>query len=623
MKCEKCGKLLDDGATFCPECGARVESSAAANNFNADADAQARFVSYMEQNQPTAQVFGEENQPKKKKGPVIAAIAAVLVVALGIGGVFAYPSILRTVAPKSYMNYAQKQTEKVMNKDTEALKNAWGGAVLDEIKSGVWAQKATVDFKDLVTGVPEADEIMKNIALTMNSVSDKANKKMSADFEVSALGASVKAEGYMTEDDLILKIPGMLDAIKISDKDFAAKWNASDFAEYFSEMDSEMKFDFADLFKDDKSSMWSPESELVKKYTEKMKALQDGATVEKGPKAAVSGAGTQEYYQFIYKYDSAEYNALVKEFTKDFFNEYFEQMDAMFFGVLEDDMKAEAMEELTSGIDEMAYDNIVTTVYVNDANCIVGEKISFDITADGETVNVTVDMLMRGESSLLDDIYMNITATNEDEKINMLLESKGNHAMKDGKFTDETKLTINADDEINTATVSVEWDSNAANDNLKLALDIPSVDIKFEIIGNYTVDKANKKIAVKLSNVKLNAPDGVSGDWKFNIAYELSAATAADVKAITDDAIDLFDNQAMAKIQELMMNLASQFGGVDIDDGKFDDDFIGDDYNDDDFYGDDYNEDYGDDFAEEDLENLEDLEDYLNGIQFDEEDFAA
>ena len=94
MRCEKCGKLLEEGSFICPECGAKVYSSeneAAKSQPYADPDAQARFMSYMEQNQPAVQADPWESKPKKKKGPIIAIVAAVLVVALGVGGVFAYP----------------------------------------------------------------------------------------------------------------------------------------------------------------------------------------------------------------------------------------------------------------------------------------------------------------------------------------------------------------------------------------------------------------------------------------------------------------------------------------------------------------------------------------------------
>ncbi len=612
MRCEKCGKPLEEGAFICTECGAKVYSSeneAAKSQPYADPDAQARFMSYMEQNQPSVQADPQQFKPKKKKGPIIAAVAAVLVVALGVGGVFAYPSILRSVAPQAYVNYAQKQADKALQKDMETLKNAWGSDLLKEIMSGVYSQTIKMDFKDISTGSPEADQILQNISANINTVKDDANKKMSASVEVGAMGTSVKAEGYLTEDELTLKIPTIMDAVKFSDKDFAANWNASGYVNYFGEMDSETKFDFADLFQDDKDFMWNPNNEFVKEMVKKSQDLIDNhSTLAKGPKAAVSGAGAQEYYQFIYTIDAEAYSTLVRDFTKDFFDLYFDKMNSYFLNVIDEQTITEATDKLKTELDKMSFDNVTVTVYVDESNRIVGEKVAFDLNDGNSVTNAAVDMLMRGQDSLLNDIYVNLTFAQDDDKMNLLVESKGNHTMKDGKFADETKFTVNENNEINTVTISTQWDTNLAENNLSVAIDIPSEDQKIEINGNYIVDQAQKKVILQGNRMKIQGIDDNSSDLKFNLYCEYAHAVPEDVKAITGDVKSLFDSETVQKVEELIMQFASQMNGEMV-------------YGYDSFNGDDFGDEDFSDFGDEDFGNFSN-EDF-GGFEDDFSDFAA
>lgn len=565
MRCEKCGNPLEQGAVICNKCGARVytaQEQAEKDKAYADLEAQERFLSYMEENQPMVQGGMKKFKKKRKMAPIIVAVAAVVVVALGVGGVFAYPTILRTVSPQAYMNYAQGKTDKALAKDMEKLNDAWGNTLIEQIKDGVASRTIKADFKDMNIGMPDVDQMLQQMYLTVNSVKDPAKKKMSASVEVGAMGASFKAEGYLTEDDLTVKIPTLLDAIKVSDKDFAAKWNESNYAVYFGEMGSDIKFDFADLFKDEESYYNS----IVKDWKGKTKDLLDKhTTFEKGPKAAVEGAGGQEYYQFIYTIDPQAFTTLIKDMQKDMTAQTFSGVYSFLTGAIDEQSKKEMMDQLLKELDQLSFSNIKITVYADSQDRVVGETFTFDVSYGSETINVAVDMVMRGKDSLLDDIYLNVAAKEGDNKIGFTIESKGNHAMKDGKFSDESKLTFVDNNSTETASLSIQWDSNLAKDNLSVALDIPSADVNIKLVGNYLVDQTQKKVSAAISQLKVQGLGESSLDLKLNISYELAYANPEDVKAITDDAKDLFDAESVQKIEQLIMQLGSQMGGGSTD----------------------------------------------------------
>lgn len=163
MFCENCKKEFPEGTAMCPNCGAVLTSSAPSPVTGAPV---------------VSQPVDLTAAPKKKgKGLIIGLVAAALAVVATTVGVFAYPSILKSSSPISYISYAGEKTDKLLAKEQKPLNALTGSSVVKDIKKGVYSQSFGADFSNFSIGQPDVDEILKGIKGEVKTVTDNTNKK--------------------------------------------------------------------------------------------------------------------------------------------------------------------------------------------------------------------------------------------------------------------------------------------------------------------------------------------------------------------------------------------------------------------------------------------------------------
>lgn len=583
MYCEKCGKTVQDGLTVCPECGTQLTQGAA---YPADPEAQAKFVSYMEQNRPTPQQtdFIMPPQPaKKKKGPLVGVIAAaaVLVVAF-VGGFLAYPSVLRSVSPTGYVEYAQNKSNKAIAKEIAVLNKALGGSTAEKILSGNSTEKFSLDFEDLVTGSADVDEVLKTIKLELSATQDKASKKASANAKLEAMGVSSDVDFFMDENSMVMELPEALGIgkIKLDDNGIAEKWNNSSMADAFGEMDEDI--DFADFFKDVSGAV-EKNAELIKNISEKSADLmKNHSKTENGGKQYVEALGG-DYYDMIITAEAEAWTEGIKEILKEIYSE--DNLNGMM------PMMGDTIGELHKMIDEIAIESLVIHAYADSKNRSVG--CLMELEADtGSKVNF--GFYFCGKEKLTDNIVIEIGTDDDD---NTRIEIENNNDSASGVFNTEIAVTVNDYYGETTVSFEINWDSKKPEDNLTFTMNITEGDEdsgSIKLTGNYFADSDAQTVSFSLTGIDAEMY-GESFSYKWNLTYELSPAKDGDLKEISaDGAKDLFDEDIAETLGEGLNQLVMGFtmGGNDYD--EYPDDLEG-------------LEDY-EDFDWEDYEDLEDLE---------------
>lgn len=125
MFCKNCGKEMKEGTTFCPECGAKVESNTVAQEKTIDAGA---FQSAMANSEVTVAV---KKKSKKKLFIIVGVIlAAIIIIAVCFSG-----SDISTVKNGSPYDYPDK---------------TWGEALDEVCKKSEWDSFTSEDGDSIV-----------------------------------------------------------------------------------------------------------------------------------------------------------------------------------------------------------------------------------------------------------------------------------------------------------------------------------------------------------------------------------------------------------------------------------------------------------------------------------------
>lgn len=157
-------------------------------------------------------------------------------------------------------------------------------------------------------------------------------------------------------------------------------------------------------------------------------------------------------------------------------------------------MPAPVANEFTEAIREALgeIDDLEMIFYVNDGYVVA---IVYETEIEDSPIAFVVNI--GGGENYVDDLSFSITVDGQ----TILLESTGNHAGKNGKFTDETKLYLKAQGfSMRILSSSLSFDSKKSADNLQWTIGIPSTTIN--VSGNISFD--DKSMAVDLYDCSIS-----------------------------------------------------------------------------------------------------------------------
>lgn len=168
----------------------------------------------------------------------------------------------------------------------------------------------------------------------------------------------------------------------------------------------------------------------------------------------------------------------------------------------------EVMEALSDMLDE--YGDIHLTVYLKDGYVMA---VSFDINFEDASMHCVLNF--GGGDNYVDDLSFSFSMDGQ----TMVLSSSGNHTGKNGKFTDETKLSMKARGfSMTLLSATLSFDSKKSDDNFQWSLKSPNLtDFNFNVSGNVSYD--SRSITTDLNDISISQ----SGEELLSISlfYEL------------------------------------------------------------------------------------------------------
>ena len=497
MFCLKCGKEIENGAKFCPHCGA-VTSAAPGSQ---GASSGAPVYTMPDSGNGTAQWSSAPQGGNKRRGTglliggAVAAVLVIVVIIAAVGGLFSSP---------------KGQVEKALAKTAAAYADAanqMAAPDLDKLIQGrSYTQRVSFELNSInqeLTGWYDLSSL-KGIGVRADADYDQKGRKM--DFDLAA---------YWDDEDLA-SIQMLVDGARMTfsspefTKGDAYGFNTETLGADLDKLGADggevnlkkIGFNLFDLME-----LAAPSEEQTKEMKQTMadayKELFDAVEVDKGGKQSVQvngkGMDATLYHVVIPEGAMKDYiNALEDAmkvvdskdtmknvlqsmgFDKSTVNEILADMDSA-------DVYGQIASMLKQGVKELG--DLELEVYVSGGYVCAA---SFDYRASG--TKVEIELFLGGGDNYVDDLSLEISAGGE----KLTIESNGDHSAKSGVFTDETTIRLGSD----RVTSELRWEPKASKDNFEWKLSVGSAaSVKME--GQLTTTK--NSVDLQLDDLAVNA----------------------------------------------------------------------------------------------------------------------
>lgn len=505
MFCLKCGKEIENGAKFCPYCGAVTAAGSTPSAPESPAHGQAEGGSTFDWSFPA-----QGGKKRRGAGLIIGGAAAVvLVVALAIaavGGLFSSP---------------KGQVEKALGKTAAAYASAKDGMGIPDLAQLIQGRSYSQRVSLMLGGVSQEMaggyydlSALKGLGVRMDMDYDQKGRKMDADLAV-----------FLDEEDLA-SIQMLVDGGKMyfTSPDFtkgdAYGFNTETIGADLSRLGAEngemdikkIGFNIFDLVEKSVPSDQQTK-EMEKAVAEANKQLLDALEVEKGGKQGVEVNGKNV--------DATVYHVLVaKDAMKDYINALEDAMKMV-------DTKAVMKDMLSSiGFDKGAVNEILAEMGNADPYGELASQLKQAVKALGDVelevyisggylsaveysdrINgskVEVGLYLGGGGNYVDNLSLEIAIDGE----KLTVESNGDHAGKSGVFTDETTVRVGG----NRLTSELRYEPKAESSNLEWEMKVDntaSVTVEGQLTtAKDSIDLQIDDLSVKAAGVKLISLEG-------------------------------------------------------------------------------------------------------------------
>ena len=443
--CLKCGKEIENGAKFCPHCGAVTSAGSSAQGGSSAAPESPVYTAPEVQSTP---VWSDPAQGGKRRGTslliggIAAAVLVVVLVAAAIGGLFSSP---------------KGQVEKALAKTAAAYADAGnklGAPELSKLLQGrSYSQRVSFALNSIspeLTGWYDLSSL-KGLGVRVESDWDQKGRKMDAEMaafwdgeDLAAVQMLVDGGSMMFASPQFTKGQAYGVNTETLGKDLVRLGAQDD------EIDIEkIGFNLFDLL--DKAV---PSEEQTKEVqaamAEAYKQLLDAIEAEKGGKQKVDVNGKSVdavlYHvvvpkdamkDFISAWEEAMKLADPQDMTREFFLAMgFDKdtVDEMMSDMDTADIYGQMADGLKQGVKTLG--DLELDVYVSDG-CV--SAVEYSDRIDG--TKVEMGLYLGGGDNYVDDLSLEISANGQ----KLTIESTGDHAAKKGVFTDETTLRMGSD----------------------------------------------------------------------------------------------------------------------------------------------------------------------------------
>lgn len=490
MFCTNCGKPLPDGVRFCTSCGAPVEAEPSQPPAAA----------------PAAPHYAAPVQ-KKPRRTLLTVAAIVVLLALCVFGV---SRLLLT--PKNQLGLALKKSISAYNDAAEKVLPFDASKLAKERK---FSQELALS----VVRVPDADEL-RDFGVRMRVDADLKSRYVGAEMALTNdTDSLITARLALDGDEIYAACPELLDSryYGVNTKTFGVDLLRSDFGSEVDEEFGSMSFNLFDL-----AETYLQPKELDKSVTD---AFLDAIEVEKDgtERIDVNGASTScTRYRVsiprraLQKYTEAWIGSYTDVYGAENMMAMFEAMGLPEYALSEmnDSLEYElgnTEDEMLDSLDELfdAIGDLDLDVYVSG-----GRVAGFDCETEIEYSDVTLSGRFGGGKSYVDALSLSLDI----DGTQMLLESTGNHALRDGTYTDETCLTVDGED-VFVSSCSYKPSASGSNFSYDLKMTADYDTVRLTADGRVEADKHTLNVTLD----ELSFKYGGEAVGTFGVNYVLSS----------------------------------------------------------------------------------------------------
>lgn len=194
MFCSKCGAEIDKSAKFCVKCGAQTGNTDNSKN----------SIGFNYVPQPMAELFSEQEKPKKKSNKIlnIIALLVIILVLIGMIGGLMYYIFSKKSAPEEYSGYLKKAEECYEEDDLEGAVGYYLEALkLEEDDPDIYISLAEVYRK---MGKPEKAEaiLTTGYEVTKDAKIEQLLDELKEEFEAGKNGEEKDADDSEDEPEV-------------------------------------------------------------------------------------------------------------------------------------------------------------------------------------------------------------------------------------------------------------------------------------------------------------------------------------------------------------------------------------------------------------------------------------
>lgn len=628
MNCRNCGSPVSEQASFCPQCGAQLSAETvqqgapvnAANPFAPENGQQTSPISYETlretppapqtpyQQQPVQRVSGPAaEQPSyiqppmegsqlyqdamaaqsvsaygreaasKRKMPkfFVPAMVAGIVLVIGLVAIFAYPFLLKTFSPNTYVKSAMATT--VVGSVSKEFKEIGDFFAIEGLDAEKDPTKGGFTVKDLRMTGGTSDVDMTGLSVNMNIVADPANKQMGGRLGMVSGGKTLNLDVLLGEKESFLALASMDgQRWKFDNDSFGSQWNNSWLYNIYSDFEDDMKIDISGLFNMDNSRAQANGAgdKMVRQLSDATEAFLDSCSFKEDKAAALPGQLTGSYTIMS---SSVDKKAL-ETYALALIDIYLEQLEDPngpigqlkgFMGSAYEDMAYQLRESKESlSFDDMAETDLL--VFIDGAN----RARAIRIFVDNGSYRDSVTIGLAGKKHIIDHIFIN-TETDGDVSYRSSVDMVGQHVPVDGVITDT--LTVETYNYMNEK-ITVEVQTKIGAEECSVIVESKSDDGysngSFEMKGSYVREKDEHTLAIN----SINFSDG-SGEL-FSMTGDISLywgkASADSLLAISENAMPISDmteedfNEIGMHVQDVFADLIGTSETTVVPTGSFD-----------------------------------------------------
>lgn len=556
--CTRCGARLELGSLFCDQCGAAANAGGATVPPPAQPQAGRRDTPSAQPGQPGPS--GQPNRParqKKRLGKkVVALIAVGGVLAVAALAMVAVPMVIQLTNPRAYLTACAANTLARLSSASQATADTLGvGDIMGSAADRPAEQHLTIGLGELPPSLADYStrQLLSGASLTVDTQSDLAGRKMALCYTLALGGMDLGSVTLALDDDLIAA--GSPEFTGGTFYGFHSETMGADFnanPAFQGSIDPSASFNVFDLIE-----RWQQEKLVLTDATlaqidainaaleEDMAVDRDGSTVT----AVISPSAAQTWARDMYDAVAGDENLCS-----------FLELALEGSGTSLDEVTQLLRDQLDRALSYLEDDvRITCTIQDNYIARAVAETTVDDVSIRAQLELGTGAHPMDGFTLQLD-----LEQLDGDQSASILWTSQGNHSAQGGTYVDESRVEVTSNGSpAGRVEWSTIWEPDGTGDNFTWTLSAWDGSVSREVLnidvsGAVTVDRRAGSLEADLNDISLSA-----GGESVSLSLLYSIAPCDQITMVPDAGqVVLVPQMSQEELEDLLWEI--QYSAMEI-----------------------------------------------------------